>query len=115
MNLFIACYDKRDNLHIEKVKVVSVKGKNFVLSKKLNSIKPISTMHWDSVYKSVNTKTLPLRCISTNYERGYVFEDKYEALARLQHLTNKLEESTEKQFEMVGKYKTRLISLEKMQ
>ena len=111
VNIYIACLDLQDKVQIKVVQVEKVVGNNFVLSEKITGVKAISTMHWDSVCKSVGKKTLPRKSAGDNWERGYVFYNQIDAMKRLETYIDKLEDKAIKQLDFVASQKARLSKL----
>lgn len=111
MNLYIVCLDLENKIYIKNVEVAKEVGKSFILTERIRDIKPIAKMHWDSVCKSIGTKTLPFKCASDNWERGYVFYQKIDAIKRAENYVEKLENQAIHQLEKVAEHRARLEKL----
>lgn len=112
MNLYIACLDLTGKVQIKCVEVKGInKDKQFKLTEKLTGIKSISPMHWDAVCKSIGKKTLPTVSAGDNWERGYVFYNRIDAMKRLENYIEKLEDQAILQLEKVAVNKARLENL----
>lgn len=110
-DLYIACLDLEDKIYIKQVEVIGSEGNSYILSEKLTGIKAISAMHWDTVCKSVGKKTIPMRAVGDNWERGYIFYEYIDAFKRLENYNDKQESKVLKQLEIVATNKARLENL----
>lgn len=90
--LYICCLDSQTNLpKIHVVEVIDYNDKYLFLKQPFNpnEIAAISNNRYDVILLSLDSRTnfIPIKAISDNTERGYVYKHWYEAFERLKSLS----------------------------
>jgi hypothetical protein len=93
--IFVVGLDSGGIPEIQQIGVLGISRTKLLKLNQKIKVKPISKMHWDAVCKHSGGKTIPYKSLSVNPSRGYVFQSKRFAIARIAHLRNELTRKAE--------------------